>query len=753
MSLIERLKSVDPELKIVEKVRLASDIGVSLNYIDDIIAEIEGELREVMEIFGIEGDIEFVGGFLTNVKPEYVERRGWTPWMGFREFIQNALDTHEFKGLGYRGGFAYVYDTGPGVLPSHALFLGASVKNICEDIGVFGEGMKMGMMALEARGISTYVLTNVGMDVILVYKWVLDRFNDSVYYLLFAIRPRKCGEFDLCSMTGTLVVSRDSYKSIEYDLRRYGVEKLELATSLNLKKITVYVPPDTPWKNKGCSNAMPESVIIDERAKELFYSRGIFVKQGSPGYTEAKLSYDLWWVELDPNRNNVMYPESVENELKRLYARLPVDDELVEVLAEIAKEHITIELVAGVVPVATIEPLIVEVAYLFMNPELLRAVLKRAFEKLGYDFESFKIYGYNMSTSTIASVAHTVAKPFINVMRTRYINSFYIEDALREIGLIEFTDAIVEEYKRMIEKVGYDPYQIPDAPLLRSILEHWTKILTGVEVRVLFGTGRSYADTQSKIVVIDSRPLEIDRPLLPRMSIDDFLATFLHELAHIYAKEEYGVYEDLTEQHVLALQKLGAKMARELGKCVNSFIDWVEADIVHVEFKLGNATLDIGSYSPTHRMFVGLLLGMENPPEPREITSDMLRGLCIYAFEAAEKLYHNLKGLVPVEKMLESVDAIITPVHVPCGNMVRDCSRMARAGILYALASESEEKLKELIKSGWSTTINMLVDEAYELAKSIEKITEQYKLQEKEFVDRIKWLKKRVEIIEEEGGG
>lgn len=89
-----------------------------------------------------------------SIKEDYVP--WWGTWEGVREIVQNAIDAEKMYGaqmeIGYREGTLQVKNTGC-TLTREALLLGQTDKTDDNDsIGQFGEGLKLGVLALVRKG-------------------------------------------------------------------------------------------------------------------------------------------------------------------------------------------------------------------------------------------------------------------------------------------------------------------------------------------------------------------------------------------------------------------------------------------------------------------------------------------------------------------------------------------------------------------------------------------------------------------------
>jgi len=90
------------------------------------------------------------------ISEDYCEN--WAPVMAIRELISNALDTGTVPNIRYEGKTCTIEDNGPGFDPV-ALLIGESHKNN-NQIGQFGEGLKIGALVLSRMGRKISVRSN-----------------------------------------------------------------------------------------------------------------------------------------------------------------------------------------------------------------------------------------------------------------------------------------------------------------------------------------------------------------------------------------------------------------------------------------------------------------------------------------------------------------------------------------------------------------------------------------------------------------
>ena len=559
------VKTVDPEMPLVNKVQLAAQLGLELNVVDEIIDEERKWIEQAATVAGCEAPrTGFAGGYLLSIKADYVSRRGWDEWMALREFLQNALDTEELIGFGYLSSWVYVADRGPGVPPSKAMFFGASEKDLCRDRGVFGEGMKMGLLTLENKGMPAVVVTNVGaLPIAYKYKILDDGRVIMLVYVLDGVRCSRGELSEAISLTGTVVLVYDPGKAIESRVKDYGMDSLADAITPVKKVIGVsefYAPPESGFR---CTNVGTNYLLKDTTA---LYVRGIFVRPEMPGYVQNKLGYDMWWFYLDPNRNNVDTSKTnVGRTVIEFYSNLEPapgkEEEFYRALVDVVKRGAKCTLVAGTTNILHLHADTYEsIGVLFMSPEHARKVLDKVGEELcGIPVSLFKATLYKPSPVELATYAHYVAKPALSIESPPYfVTEEEVMARLSQLGLQDAKDAIRDEIVNKMHDIRYDPTKVPDAEIIQAAFEELAGMLINEEVKVIIGGKRSFSVPESNTIVIEESLVKVD---IAGYQAREAIATFLHELAHVYAYIMFGVADDLTEQHVYAIQKLGAMLA------------------------------------------------------------------------------------------------------------------------------------------------------------------------------------------------
>ncbi|RKZ35947.1 MAG: hypothetical protein DRQ41_15195 [Gammaproteobacteria bacterium] len=219
--------------------------------------------------------------------------------------MQNALDV-EHELYGYDGIQVKVYvdklgthviDRGKGIT-WRAFLIGRSEKPEWVR-GRFGEGLDLATLVFGIRGYNCYFFTKN-----IVFRTLYDKKNDIFLIVM--------GQSKIY-VDGTHVLTH-KWK-LPKDIIRLIYWKNN--PSLKLLNVVYYSPREGLPK-------MPNMVFKDEEKKKKLYVRDIFVNYDenivqNPFY----FTYNLWWVELDPNRTNVYRVYELSNNVKNTLLQSP----------------------------------------------------------------------------------------------------------------------------------------------------------------------------------------------------------------------------------------------------------------------------------------------------------------------------------------------------------------------------------------------------------------------------------------------
>lgn len=210
---------------------------------------------------------------------DYVKE--WDTWEGIRELIQNAADGQKEHGGQMRvrctsAGTLLIENDGV-TLPKEVMLLGYSSKAERQDmIGKFGEGLKLGVLALLRRGFDVAIRN--GQE-LWTPKLVQSKMFDSVV-LAFDVKKRKTKELE-----NKLVV----------EIRKFGQDAWQ-----TLRRKFLFIEP--PSKT-NVLETRDGKILLSERYKGEIYVRGIYVetKEG------LRFGYDLDHATVDRDRKMVKW--------------------------------------------------------------------------------------------------------------------------------------------------------------------------------------------------------------------------------------------------------------------------------------------------------------------------------------------------------------------------------------------------------------------------------------------------------------
>jgi len=224
----------------------------------------------------------------TGARSDYARGRGWNWWMAVRELVQNALDASE-EAYGREGMNVDIFTDDIGLhvrnrgprLPIVAWMFGGSTKQ-CWERGQFGEGLKMAAIYYAGIGRPLYIF-NMNE----VYKAIASP-TSGVVYVLIGTAAR--------AFEGTDAIVRDPDAIANVEMIRASIFTNIRSTALSE---VVWNPPECPHPEPSFAIDVPDSLYV----RDIYVNR-ISDITGRPERPSA-LGYNLWWVELDPNRTTV----------------------------------------------------------------------------------------------------------------------------------------------------------------------------------------------------------------------------------------------------------------------------------------------------------------------------------------------------------------------------------------------------------------------------------------------------------------
>ena len=233
------------------------------------------------------------GWNLIIIGPTSTWRQEWGAWEAIRDIVQNALDEAESYTFGYDNGL-WIADTGRGIGVADFL-LGPPKLKPDYARGKFGEGMKIGALALLREGYSVHVKT-VKREVWIVF---LEQKVNGRVETLSALWQRN----------GTARGTR--FHIIGYDgpsFDRYFA--VNLPKSLILAKVA---SPITEPKLRVNELIRAEG-MASSKAGGVIYVRDIYLKD-----IKSSFSYNLWGFDLAPDRHGPKNEKDMWVDMGRLW--------------------------------------------------------------------------------------------------------------------------------------------------------------------------------------------------------------------------------------------------------------------------------------------------------------------------------------------------------------------------------------------------------------------------------------------------
>jgi len=466
------------------------------------------------------------------VEIAYAIRRGWDYWMSVREFIQNALDASEkahgregmFIDIREENGCLVIIDNGPG-LTFRAFILGASDK-ACHERGRFGEGLKVGAAFLINEGFTVYVHSGDA-----IYKLIRSPFGANYLMIVMGKATKR--------IPGTKVIIPGLTFN---DLQLYTTSETGLSFDYLIFPIFVKKHPDAilvcrKYRSHFCDVVMP-NFVVSHKYGDILWVRDIYVNKISEmtGGKPAYYSYNLWWVELEPNRRYADI-SSLKGEIKYILEHEP------ELLYQILLDSLTLTPEHGEITDKWLETGL----YLSIPPETITHLS---------DYIKKKIRGnvvFTHSRAKLSLIRYFGAYPVI-VPRNFSIPRMFREEyffryiATRELSrkpiprevLPICARSIVNLLERLSEELGFNV----EIHVVKNLMDGRASGQSMPEQGII----RLDYDLLSSIVYL---PIEI-------------MDTYIHELAHVAAYKDYGVSEDLTEEFEKSLSNIATAIIRRI---------------------------------------------------------------------------------------------------------------------------------------------------------------------------------------------
>lgn len=438
--------------------------------------------------------------WVLSVESSYAERRRWNDFISFREFLQNALDSmHESVGyenikvdVSVNELGTWVMDRGKGL--DHTAFLLGGKDKKCYLRGRYGEGLKVASLWFASRKHDIYIFTHDN-----VFKcWYPEA---GLLTVVFGKNKKY--------VYGTWILITD-YKVPSEDLRKLYYK---------LGDFHVAFRHDT--EHSDCPHKMPNLIL---EPGDCLYVRDIFVNKISEMFgTPSYFSYNLWWVDLEPNRVQVQSTWELQKEMAGLLVNTPKITDIIDACM-VQKEY-------GGIYYFLVEPRYYELQLRFTEPpaEIARAITAH--------FSDIAAYSVPGDLDAVAATAHEGGKCILipNDLIPLFSN------------MRSAADFVIDSKKESLEgATKIDERTLSQSS--RGTLRAWRLIadyaVRGIKIVVISGNRSFY---RNKTIYIAEDELEIGK-----------VSTLIHELSHALGEDLYGNATDLSENFEDALAKVGS---------------------------------------------------------------------------------------------------------------------------------------------------------------------------------------------------
>lgn len=442
-----------------------------------------------------------------SIEATYGQRRRWNEFLAVRELLQNSLDA-EHEAVGYdriavkieEGRFGtWIKDRGKGI--TYKAFMLGGEEKPCEMRGAYGEGLKIGLIwftALSGAHYKIYFSTRGGV----VFTCYYSKLADALV-IVFGKSKRP--------VAGTHVF-----------LRRYFMPK-EMYEAIYYKAAKLKTVCKESYATRNCPVEMPNLVLYPGG---LLYVRDIYVNEikemiGKPAW----FSYNLWWVELEPNRVMVNSAWNLSREVGQALGACPgITSMMEDCLRE--EEY-------GGMKYYMLEDKYYEtrVDYAVTTPKVRDAV-KRLLKN--YKITAYSGYG---DFDGVGAVAHEggicllVPEAMFPLFRELPKASEFVMKSLRTMvkGAIPVDERTFDAYVRGRLQVW----------------RLWRDDITEAKIEVIKGERSFYRPEINTIFMCETDLAYYN---------DE---SFIHELSHAHGTKRYGTAPDLTENFEKALAEVG----------------------------------------------------------------------------------------------------------------------------------------------------------------------------------------------------
>ena len=469
--------------------------------------------------------------WVLSVESSYAEKRRWNEFIAFREFLQNSLDAmHESVGyenikvdIAVDNLGTWVMDKGKGL--DHTAFLLGGKDKACYLRGRYGEGLKVAALWFASRNHEVYIFTRDN-----VFKCFYPEAG-----LLTVVFGKNKKYVD-----GTWVLIKD-YQVPSEDVRKLYYKLGDFYEDFRYD--TAYT--DCPYK-------MPNLIL---EPGDSLYVRDIFVNNMSKLFgTPSYYSYNLWWVDLEPNRVQVQSTWELQKEMAGLLINTPG-------IVDITKKCIVTKEYGGI-PYYLIEPKYYELKLSFPTPSSnISEMIASELEEI-YGITAYSIPG---DLDGVAATAHEGGKCIL------------APDNMTKLfaGVKSAADFVINKKQEILDgAIKKDERSL--SQYSRGALQAWrliaAHIVPGIEIVVISGRRAFY---QNKTIYLTVDNIEYMTT-----------STFIHELSHAHGEVLYGEATDLSEHFEDALAKVGSGIYGLMGDMqMSNAIQRAEAGAIYARWQ------------------------------------------------------------------------------------------------------------------------------------------------------------------------
>jgi hypothetical protein len=237
------------------------------------------------------------GWNLIIIGPTSTWRQDWKEWEAIRDIVQNALDEAESYSFGYDEEGLWIMDNGSGIAVEDFL-LGPPKLKPDWARGRFGEGMKIGALALLRQGYTVHIKT-VGREL----------------WIIFLAQKVDSGKVDTLAALWRPSTRR---RGTEFHIIGYSGPAFERYFVVNLPRSIILAQVVSPLKGpKLRYNQLIKGVETMAASPQggVIYSRDIYLKD-----INSQFSYNLWGFELAPDRHGPKDESEMHRDMGRLWA-------------------------------------------------------------------------------------------------------------------------------------------------------------------------------------------------------------------------------------------------------------------------------------------------------------------------------------------------------------------------------------------------------------------------------------------------